>query len=177
MSSHPPGALVTPAPSTQVHPGCSLPAPPTNSPQLPGQSGRSAPGDFVDRRGAVCVAVGTGSPCPPPQACPPPRAQGVLRSQALGCVGLACTQAAWEPTLSGPCSPSADELPKVTPGVLQFMGPNCGSAHGPAAVSLSLEGHFQSHAVMGPDGDLGEEGRGVTRGLGLQGLDSAGRHI
>lgn len=41
--------------------------------------------------------------------------------------------------------------------------------------SLSLEGHFQSRAEMGPDGDLGEEGRGVTRGPELQRLDSAGR--
>lgn len=129
----------------------------------------------MDRGGAVCMAVGTGWGIIPP--CPPSRAQGVLRSQALGCMGLACTQAAWEPTLSGPHGPSAGKLPKVTPGVLQLMGPNCGSAHGLAALSLSLEGRFQSHAVMGPDGDLGEEGRGVTRGLGLQRLDSAGWHI
>ena len=39
-------------------------------------------------------------------------------SIVVGCVGLACTQAAWGPTLSRPRGPLAEKLLKVTPGVL-----------------------------------------------------------
>lgn len=148
VSPHPPGALVTPAPSTQVRPGCTLPAPPVNSPQLPGQTGRSAPGGLFGWRGVSVWLWGQGgvlsfhrNPLLPSRGCP--------QKPGTGCVGQACTQAAWGPALSRPRSPSADELLK--PSVLQHMGPNCRSAHGLVALSLSLEGHFQSRAKMGPD--------------------------
>ena len=78
--------------------------------------------------------------------------RGCPQKPGAGCVGPACTQVAWGPALSRPRSPLAEELLKVTPSVLQHMGPNRGSAHGLAALSLALEGHFQSRAEMGPDG-------------------------
>lgn len=64
------------------------------------------------------MAVGTGVELLslPPHP-PPPRQRGGAWGW-LGCVGLACTQAAWGPTLSRPRGPLAEKLLKVTPGVL-----------------------------------------------------------